>query len=50
MTRGIANSHRLNNVDYSMFQLKYLKFFKPSEPIIEVSYNNLKKYQLLSKK
>ena len=49
MTRGIANSHRLNNVDYSMFQLKYLKFFKPSEPIIEVSYNNLKKYHILTK-
>ena len=49
MTRGIANSHRLYNVDYSMFQLKYFKFFKPSEPIIEVSYNNIKKYHILTK-
>lgn len=49
MTRGIANANRLYNIDYSMFQLKYLKFFKPSEPIIEVNYNNIKKYHILTK-
>ena len=50
MTRGIIYiNNKMCTIDYSMFKLKYAKFLKPTDPIIEINYNNIKKYNVLSK-
>lgn len=50
MTRGIIYiNNKMCTIDYSMFKLKYAKFIKPTDPIIEINYNNIKKYNVLSK-
>ena len=50
MTRGIlSTNNKIFNIETSMFRLKFAKFIKPTEPIIEVSYNNIKKYNVISR-
>ena len=50
MTRGILSvNNKIFNIETSMLRLKYAKFIKPTEPIIEVCYNNIKKYNVISR-
>ena len=50
MTRGILSvNNKIFNIETSMLKLKYAKFIKPTEPIIEVCYNNIKKYNVISR-
>ena len=50
MTRGVlSTNNKIFNIETSMFRLKFAKFIKPTEPIIEVSYNNIKKYNVISR-
>lgn len=50
MTRGmLSTNNKVFNIETSMFKLKYAKFIKPTEPIIEVCYNNIKKYNVISR-
>ena len=50
MTRGMLSvNNKIFNIETSMFNLRYSKFIKPTEPIIEVCYNNIKKYNVISR-
>ena len=49
MTRGIMQMNKnLFCIDYPYPRLKYIKFLKPSEPIINCNYNTLHRYKTIS--
>ncbi|MCQ2819004.1 MAG: calponin homology domain-containing protein, partial [archaeon] len=49
MSRGILTFNKQNFIDYKSYQLKYYKFIRPTEPIIEVNYQNINKYKTITK-
>ena len=50
MTRGIQLiNNKFYHVDIGNITFNYFKFLRTSEPIVEISYNNINKYQPISK-
>ena len=49
MTRGMIHIHnKLFTLEYNSLKLNHLQFIKPSEPIININYNNIRKYKIIS--
>ena len=49
MTRGMIHIHnKLFTLEYNSLKLNHLQFIKPSEPIISINYNNIRKYKIIS--
>jgi hypothetical protein len=40
--------NKLFTLEYNSLKLNHLQFIKPSEPIININYNNIRKYKIIS--